>query len=145
IGIGRGHQPIGYQIFGGLHHFSSNLVEYLPFIWNAFGHNHIESRKPIGGYHNQYIVINVIDFPYFTFVNTFLAWKIEVGICNGVHLKQWFYMICKCNLFTDAKQKRRNKLSPFLIQNMYLLVHFCDTTNKVLDTKYLIPRYFYSN
>ena len=61
------------------------MVEHLSFVGNAFGEDDIECRDAVGSYHNEVVVVDVVDVTHFAVVYAFLCGKIEVCFYNSIH------------------------------------------------------------
>jgi len=82
--VGRGDFPVGHDIGSSIEEFRGYLVQYLPFIGNAFGQHHIEGRNAVANNHDQILVVDVVYIAHLAMVNTFLSGKLVIGTYNCV-------------------------------------------------------------
>lgn len=77
--VGRSNLPVGQNIGGSIEELGGYLIKYLPLIRYTFGQNHVECRDAVGGYHDQQIVVDVVNVADLAVINAFLTGKVEIG------------------------------------------------------------------
>ena len=58
------------------------LIEYLSFIRNSTGQDHIECGDAVGYDHDQILSGDVVHIAHFAFGAALLAWEGETGFCE---------------------------------------------------------------
>ena len=77
--IGSRQFPVGANIGGRIEELRCDLAQHLAFVGDALRQDHVKRRDAVGGYHDQYFVVDVIDIAYFPVIHTFLSGKMEVS------------------------------------------------------------------
>jgi len=76
--VGRRQFPVGTNVRGRVEKFGRNLVEHLSLVGNTLGQNHVKSGDPVGGHHDNQVVVDVVHVAHLTVIHAFLSFEMKI-------------------------------------------------------------------
>ena len=84
-GIRRSQLPVGTDVGRLVEELGCNLIQHLTLERYALRQYHIECRDPVGSYHDDEVVVDVVHITYFAVIHTLLSIKMEISLCQCFH------------------------------------------------------------